>query len=131
MSNYCDIQNIKQRQLAFLNDTAQFYNNKNRAIIKEAGNRCTYSSTPTSPGCAIGRHLFSNVSDAIGKINTSDASVTHPEILAKLPQWMRDMEIYFLLAVQVLHDTANNWDKNGLSPEGHRNYNGIKRRYCQ
>lgn len=129
MTDYSSITNIQQRQLAFLEDTVNFYTTANRGV---KNGTCFYSSTETSPGCAIGRHLQPDVAkslDSIGNISL----IYEAEKDELLPSWMREMSESFLLAVQRLHDNLklphSYWNETGLSEDGKVVYEQIKKHF--
>ena len=129
MTDYASILDIKQRRLAFLDDTAKDYTVNNRAIKDRI---CVYSRTDTSPGCAIGRHLHLDVAyefDSIGSI----AKVAQMGRLHLIPVWMQEMGVPFLTYVQSLHDTnigLTFWDDKGLTKHGKNEYEQIKKSFC-
>lgn len=134
MTDYASITDIKQRKLAFLDDTANFYTSKNRAYNADV-RICTYSATETSLGCAIGRHLFTDVCTALDPIGNIETVATTENHL--IPKWMQDMGIPFLQAMQEFHDDHwngsyacdSNWNVNGLTDVGRENYEKIKQEY--
>jgi len=135
MTNYSIIKNIKRRRFAFLDDTANFYTSKNRGTKDFI---CNYSATKNSPGCAIGRHLFTNVAEILDNLGNI-VLIFSDGYDHLLPKWMREMGQEFLSAVQCLHDDAriiktenseSFWDKTGLTKTGKEQYEYIKIKYC-
>ena len=129
MTDYASIKNINKRRRAFLDDTVNYYTINNRALRPYGNGTCMYSScSKTSPGCAIGRFLFTNIAeelDTCGNIRT----VFIKNKFHLIPTWMQEMGVSFLLQVQVLHDngpgTETYWDEKGLTPTGKDKYNEI------
>lgn len=108
---------LRERALAFLDDTARFYNEENRGCDKDGGG--IYYLTENSPGCAIGRYCDQIATFKMKKkINTS--------YLQYLPNWMKEIDIKILSAIQNLHDYPSHWCANGISLEGAVYYHGVK-----
>ena len=119
-----NIKDINQRRLKFLELTAAFYNETNRAVVQTAGSTfCVYSSSKNSPGCAIGRWVRKN-----SKLDFDIVSPVHdPDVFNFLPIWMKKMGSEFLRDVQSLHDIDLNWNKKGLNrSRGEEEYKRIK-----
>lgn len=112
---------IKERMIAFLYDTAKFYNLENRAVIGESPSTyaCSYYRTEKSPGCAIGRHVDLDdceekqcslaISAIVGSCKFFDSLI---------PNWMKEMDINFLRDIQILHDLRGHWQHDGIGPYG-------------
>lgn len=121
---------MTQREL--LVSTVKFYTSENTAVENGV---CVYMSTPTSPGCAIGRYLTPEVQQAFHKTQKEDAigSITSfyvdSEFKELLPDWMQKMDIRFLQSVQYLHDTPEYWDKSGITLTGKAGVNAICSRF--
>lgn len=111
----------------FLIDTIKHYNSENRC----AGECwCTYSPISSekegfSEGCAIGRHLDPEIAYQIDKDNrTESGEYNNSSVSIKMmhkypfPDWMIEMNIDFLIAVQHLHDDARYWNNDGISDIG-------------
>ena len=123
--------------LELLNDTIAYYsvNPAERRCISIYG-ACSYSPSinhiPTSEGCAIGRHLDGDV-----KIKFDESSYGSISMIAKYnkdafalaPQWMQDMDIDFLMDIQVLHDKSDYWNETGLTEMGEEYVNQIKNKF--
>jgi hypothetical protein len=122
----------------FLADLVTFYGkdpaNLRALLDVYAPVRCTYSSTETSPGCAIGRHLlcsndFKKDLDKQGDFSTVFLFLEKEGKLDIVPKWMQEMPINFLDLCQSLHDQRDNWDTVGLSNRGLERLKAIIRRY--
>lgn len=133
MTDYAAIKNINKRRLAFLDDTAKYYNINNRGVVPNslhAGGRCQYASTEKSPGCAIGRHVFTNVAKELDQLGNI-IDVYSKNRFDLLPLWMREMGVNFLSEMQQLHDNgfdgrSTYWDENGLTFNGIQKFESIK-----
>lgn len=99
---------------------------KRRGVDKDF--RCVYSPTSTSEGCGIGRHLIGTPQQKLEwdktKMNIKNIADTLPLRTCLLedlrPDWMREMPIDFLIAIQRLHDRESHWNllAGGLSRLG-------------
>lgn len=125
---------LKEKQLAFLNETIAHYNSKNRCVDLKLG--CVYAPTQTSAGCAIGRHLPLELAqgfDQLAKDNQGCPDgigwgVSADRIYSKLPESLKELGMTFLARMQSLHDNENNWDSDGLNaPYGKQNVAEIVR----
>lgn len=117
------IASISERCHAFLDDTAQHYNSKNRS--EGESSYCSYHPAhENTQGCAIGRWLDRDNPIIVGKWA---AEVSAPRVQQNLPKWMTEMGIVFLARVQTLHDVFYNWDERGLTQAGLERYEDIKR----
>lgn len=116
--------NLDERRFAFLKETVLFYNSRNRATNRR--NSCIYAATETSPGCAIGRFIPPD-----GKFNLHKiCGIAHAiRFGSRLPDWMMEMGIDFLAAVQSLHDYGDYWNESGLSNIGKEEVMDIIARY--
>lgn len=116
------IASISERSLAFLDDTAQHYNSKNRS--EGESSYCSYHPAhENTQGCAIGRWLDRDNPIIVGKWASE---VSAPRVQGNLPKWMVEMGIVFLARVQMLHDNDNNWNEKGLTEKGLEEYELIK-----
>lgn len=116
------IASISERSLAFLDDTAQHYNSTNRS---EGPGYCSYHPAhENTKGCAIGRWLDRDNPIIVGKWA---AEVSASRVQSNLPRWMAEMGIVFLARVQMLHDSERNWNEKGLTENGIREYELVKR----
>ena len=114
--NKMKTQFIINAQTQFLRETIQFYNSSNRATGPK-GIGCVYNETPTSPGCAIGRHvpnkkLCALWSESEGFPNGAFVCSLPKDLLGPLVA----LGVDFLDYVQQLHDRGFFWDAAGLSP---------------
>lgn len=118
---------ITLKQKEFLKDTISHYNKNNRSSILIDGNdRCTYlSPNDKSEGCAIGRHIRDKeLCKRWDELPNPMSSVY--SIFDELPEHLKELERYFLLAIQRLHDNPNNWTEKGLSETGKHMANQIE-----
>lgn len=110
---------LKAKRLAFLEETAAFYNLGNRCF-NESG-LCQYF-VGGKAGCAIGRHIQNKtLCRRLDKLEDGSIQAIHDEafpIYQKLPEKLRELGIQFLVLMQDLHDEASYWDENGLSRSG-------------
>ena len=113
---------LQEKQLAFLEETAGFYSTNNRALNNTGD--CVYISTDKSPGCAIGRHIPAELAK-----NLDDApfsGVSNDDIFNTLPYSLKELTKMFLMNIQDLHDTAWNWDEEGLTEAGRKKVLAIR-----
>ena len=95
---------------------------------------CNYSpikiNKPLSEGCAIGRHLDEDVKIKFDNYyDIKSINFEYPDIFALAPQWMQDMDIDFLQAIQNLHDYSDYWGETGLSEFGKERVDEIKEKF--
>lgn len=119
---------LQQRQLAFLEETAKFYNLSTRCV--DADGKCKYY-VEGKAGCALGRHIPDK--DLCRKLdnwngNTS-VGVSCDDAFELMPDNLRELGQDFLEQVQSMHDVITNWVSDGLSPEGTQVFNRIKLDY--
>ena len=111
---------IKERQLAVLEDTVKHYNSTNRS---QDGLSCVYYPTDKSEGCAVGRLIKNKeLCNTLGSRSVSTAFV-------HLPKEVKELGVEFLTDLQSLHDTAPFWDADGLTISGEGFVTQIKRDY--
>lgn len=121
---------LQQKQLAFLEDTVNFYNSENRVLAHNGA--CIYSSTVKSPGCAIGRHLSKDLARDfdVQKIMFNDRTDDlFVEYFEKLPTEIKELGDVFLGEIQALHDGGFNWNKDGISETGKIEIERIKKSF--
>lgn len=111
--SFAAMTNLDERRFAFLKETVQFYNSRNRSTTLRG--TCLYKATETSPGCAIGRFLPNDGKFDLDRICGVKFAVS---IGGQLPAWMMEMGIEFLAAIQSLHDFKEYWTDTGLSEIG-------------
>jgi hypothetical protein len=121
---------IQQRRLEFLNETVNYYSEdtSRRALTtdKDGHNYCEYC-TKDGRRCAIGRVLNIDYQTSLSIHNRSvDADVVYELV----PDEIKELGRLFLSELQVLHDTDNCWDSNGLTNAGKRRVELIKLDYC-
>lgn len=120
-------------RLEFLNDTITYYSeNVDRRCTYEHG--CFYSPINSdkqgiSEGCAIGRHLDSELQLRLDKDSIGDSGVSNDEVFESLPTWLQELGQDFLVSIQILHDRKENWDSKGLSEIGKEHVNNIITKY--
>lgn len=120
-------QTIKERQLAFLEETANHYNKDNRSSDKTG---CYYSPKTKglvgkSQGCAIGRKLSEELAVELDK-KCLNHGVNSQKVFNLLPKEVQELGMDFLVIIQTLHDVDYNWDENGLTGTGESNVKKIK-----
>jgi hypothetical protein len=115
---------LKEKQLAFLEDTVQHYNANNRS---SNSNECSYAPAHEyTLGCAIGRHIEDK--ELCRNLDLKpESGVSYIPIFNELPQELRDLGIGFLTQLQTLHDREENWDEEGLTDLGSRMAVNIQR----
>lgn len=124
MNKYETITNIKERQIAFLDDTAKHYNIFNRNDIH---GECRYLPiNDSSEGCAIGRYLDKCLAKRMDEREFGSPGVSNMTLFNKLPTWMKEMGNSFLCNIQILHDDFTFWNEQGLSNKGSLNVDRIK-----
>lgn len=108
---------MKTRQRLLLEETAAFYNSRNRCVTGKS--KSMYDGAYYRPeyphGCAVGRMLTMN--------ERKDMELRHPSttvfgIFYDLPY---DIQVFgkdFLTQLQGLHDNGSHWDKNGITESG-------------
>jgi hypothetical protein len=121
------MEDLKQKRLAFLEDTIKHYNLNNRCVSPKTG-KCVYHPVDDkSKGCAIGRHLTSELAKKLDSLEYTAISQSEPFNL--LPKELKELEQTFLVDIQCLHDRTYNWDENGLSKLGEKEVKEIKEDY--
>ena len=115
MKNILLIPATKLEKLNFLNKTALHYNSRNRGAGKH--NSCSYAR-----GCAVGRHIRNKKLCAqLDKRDNSGVSYVFDE----LPLSLRKYGKAFLARVQMLHDSEQNWNADGITDVGLAVWEGI------
>ena len=120
MTNYQEIVDIIARRRAFLDDTINYYNSKNRSMISKPDGfeRCLYlPAHDNTAGCAIGRHLPIELAKQLD-LNELESSISNRKNFELIPTWMQEMGKDFLSFVQELHDGPAYWNENGISETG-------------
>jgi hypothetical protein len=116
----------KQQHIDLLNETAAFYNSKNRSVKSIAPSLCTFFNEGISPGCAIGRLIedkeLCKQLDHMVLIEYKSFS----EIYKLLPPELKEYDQEFLRWLQALHDKPENWNESGLSEIGKDRRNHIE-----
>lgn len=118
---------LKEKQLAFLQETTAFYNSTNRCVNENSGG--CYYYLPDKPGCAIGRHISDK--ELCKKLDSgmSDkgTGVSVDEIFNQLPDDLKELGKGFLYAIQSLHDDSLNWNETGLTDTGREAVDRIRK----
>jgi hypothetical protein len=110
----------------FLLDTLEYYSaDVNRRCTDSANlfSGCKYSpfnvgKVGVSEGCAIGRHMTpknQKLADGCKNANIGYIFKTNPKLI---PSKLRSLGVEFLTRVQRLHDSDENWCKDGISRKG-------------
>ena len=106
---------LQIKQLAFLEETCQHYNNTNRNYSSDLQS-CMYAPvSDKSEGCAISRKIADK--ELCKELDTL-GGVSRDCVFELLPSELKDLEQEFLTQIQVLHDGSQFWVKNGLSERG-------------
>ena len=114
---------IKQRRLAVLEETVQFYSADPSRRAK-TGTGCHYI-TNDGRRCAIGRLVDEDLACRLEKFH-SGAGVGGHEIFEELPQEIKDLGLLFLARLQNWHDDGQNWH-DGLTEGGKNEAENLKR----
>lgn len=109
---------IKLKQLMFLDDTVKHFNSNNRGV-DVINDTCSYTE-----GCAIGRHLPKELCIRFDS-DPNDQCVYSPNIFNELPDWMKELTSSFLSAIQNFHDDKTCWNEKGLTEYGFDVYHSI------
>ena len=120
---------IQEKQTKLLEETANFYNSRNRSTNVIGQCACQYSASAFSPGCAIGRWLPEELSykmDVEYRGASIYSMVKIPEIWDQFPSELKELGVDFLFLIQDLHDNSCNWEQNGLSFTGKNRVEFIK-----
>jgi hypothetical protein len=116
----------KQQHIDLLNETAAFYNSKNRSVKYIAPSQCTFFNEGTSPGCAIGRLIKDKELCKQLDYMTLTELRSFAEIYELLPPELKEYNQEFLIDLQALHDKPENWNESGLSEIGKYRRNHIE-----
>jgi hypothetical protein len=116
----------KQQHIDLLNETAAFYNSKNRSVKYIAPSQCTFFNEGTSPGCAIGRLIKDKELCKQLDYMTLTELRSFAEIYELLPPELKEYNQEFLIDLQALHDKPENWNESGLSEIGKDRRNHIE-----
>lgn len=126
--NFAGIIDIPTRMAAFLSDTIQHFNSKNRSMgLIHGVMSCVYPASETSEGCAIGRHCpgLTNDNTPLHANKTYSCLVGNTEAFNFIPDWLKQMPTQFVTYVQILHDDPEHWDDEGLTKKGKDEVNDI------
>lgn len=106
----------KKTAREILEETAAFYTSENRAVVKGGhGNHGSVSChylTNDGKMCAVGRCLI-DPSEI-----TNEPVIDIPQLEDRLKSEYRGHPIDFWSDLQDLHDSPNNWNREGLSTQG-------------
>ncbi len=117
---------LQQKQLALLEETAKFYNLKNRSVYK--GN-CKYFH-PTKQGCALGRLIpDKELCQRLDELTQEKTNFSFNEAFEMFPDDLKKYTWQFLAEVQELHDYEFFWTDNGISFKGEQKVDRIKRQF--
>ena len=120
---------IKQKQLDVLYDTINYFNANNRNAIKDKDGRETCQYAPINEkkqGCAIGRLI--NNKELCRELDIRDlTSVSNDDVFNKLPKELKELQQWFLIEIQELHDTLYYWNDTGLTYNGREYVNNLKK----
>lgn len=123
---------IKEKQLAFLEETVNHYNSTNRCVNTSNG-ECYYHPATldlegVSQGCAIGRHLDPELAKRLD-IEFNRVPVSDDKVFVLLPDNLKELGEEFLSHIQLLHDTDPYWNTTGLSKQGEIFVDRIKEQF--
>lgn len=128
---------IKTKQLAFLEETAAYYNSNNRAKQKlPNGNKsggCFYTIVIDGEerGCAVGRKIADKeLCERLNKMSSlPNCSPSANDVFSLLPPDLQELGSDFLVAIQTLHDYDGHWNEKGLTEQGTRHVHDIKHQF--
>jgi hypothetical protein len=118
------IVSVKERAIALVEDTAGFYNLKNRGVhpLNRDNSRiiCFYHAEENTPGCAIGRCLGRNSRfvDPLFKGDDTDVATLMSEFSEEFPNWLKEIDVKILKRIQEFHDSDHYWNDTGMTTEG-------------
>ncbi len=129
---------MKELKLELLKETVEHYNVNTRSTMPDMG--CVYESD-TGRNCAMGRIMTPEALEWVKK-NGMNSGVSFVRVAYALraaqiaplkEKWMPLMEdMWFLEALQSLHDHQEMWDENGLSADfGQRRVEEMSRKIHQ
>lgn len=105
---------LKEKRLAFLNDTVAFYNSNNRSVKH---GHCLYHNPDDGNSCAIGMRIEDK--RLCAKFDSlTDSGVSEEFVFNLLPSDLKLLGQEFLYNIQKLHDCSSNWEDEGLSEYG-------------
>ena len=122
---------FKEKALALVDETIEFYSNNPRAIL---GSHCAYQSS-NGCRCAVGRILSETTIERILAFgdNGNRLSVVMRHMTIEFDdehKWLGEMKrgllIKLLESLQCLHDESDNWIPEGLTDIGQRTVINIK-----
>lgn len=112
-------QEVRQKRLEILTWERDHRNINNRGTDRY-GN-CVYSHK-CNGGCAVGRLISGELAEKLrGQIEI---------VFNWLPPEIRELEMAFLEELQLLHDEISNWNDNGLSSKGMKDWEDLRRKWC-
>lgn len=100
-------------QQELLDNTINHFNINNRATTEKGHSmyRCN------NIGCAIGREISNKLAKSL-QSEIFSFPVVQDEVFYKLPKRLQKLDRIFLMWIQVLHDSKENWNEEGLSAIG-------------
>lgn len=117
---------IEQRRLEILDWEKNNRTSLNRSTKGEENVRCAYSGPI---GCAVGRLIDDK--ELCAELDAEDdGAVYERHVFAQLPDHIKELGQDFLNDLQVLHDSSQAWNENGLSSLGKNLYEKIKAQRC-
>jgi hypothetical protein len=114
-------QEVRQKRLEILTWERDHRNLNNRAI--DIMGDCVYSHK-SNGGCAVGRLLSEELAEKISDLGQIEIVVDY------LPPEIKELGIGFLEELQLLHDGISNWNDNGLSSKGMKDWEDLRRKWC-
>lgn len=116
----------------FLEDTIQYFSDPNKRCVSDFGN-CFYSPQDSDQtGCAIGRFMTpenAQLADNLGGADGLNYKTMYSIYRSLIPEFMLEWNLDFLDNVQRLHDNSEYWNKTGLSEQGKKYLQEIKKRF--
>ena len=128
------METIKERRTAVLQDTIQYYTQDPTGRRCKDREVCRYSpktidKEATSEGCAVGRLLPTELQELLDR-DFEGTGVSNDHLFYALPQDIQDLGQTFLVRLQMLHDSDDYWDTDGLSEYGRVYVQHIEKNFC-
>lgn len=125
LADYTGSGKTKEEKIALLLETSKAYTLATRSAD---GPTCRYFKEDTI-GCGVSRLIkdkeLCKKLDAVG--STSGAGICNDHIFNLLPEEVKVYGKNLLLVLQRLHDIAEHWTEEGLSPDGIREVNQLEK----
>ena len=120
-------------EIEIIEETANTYSSSNRSM--KSNGKCYYTHPDNGNHCAVGRCMLEDTLTSLSKIDNEESVAYLLESLGcKLddilkPEY-RGHSLEFWTALQDLHDGMQNFDDNGITPNGLSLVDRLKHRYA-